>query len=153
VNFLRDQLQVNRVRPELLCFELTETSAVRNFASAQSFIHTLKRIGCRFALDDFGSGMSSFGYLRNLDVDYVKIDGSFVKGMSADPVNRAIVDMIDHIGKVMGKRTIAESVEHSDCIQALREIGVDYGQGYALHAPVPLASLLVSKSVEGLATA
>jgi len=152
VSFLRDQLQVNRVRPELLCFELTETSAVRNFAGAQSFIHALKGIGCRFALDDFGSGMSSFGYLRNLDVDYVKIDGSFVKGMATDPVNRAIVDMIDHIGKVMGKRTIAESVEHSDSVQALREIGVDYGQGYALHAPVPLASLLVSKSV-GLATA
>jgi diguanylate cyclase (GGDEF)-like protein/PAS domain S-box-containing protein len=153
VNFLRDQLQVNRVRPDVICFELTETSAVRNFAGAQSFIQALRGIGCRFALDDFGSGMSSFGYLRNLDVDYVKIDGSFVKGMSTDPVNRAIVDMIDHIGKVMGKRTIAESVEHTDSVRALREIGVDYGQGYALHAPAPLASLLVSKSVEGLATA
>jgi EAL domain-containing protein (putative c-di-GMP-specific phosphodiesterase class I) len=91
--------------------------------------------------------MSSFGYLRHLDVDYVKIDGGFVRGMSSDPVNRAMVEMINRIGKIMGKITIAESVEQIDTIQALREIGVDDGQGYALHAPVPLAALLAERTV------
>jgi EAL domain-containing protein (putative c-di-GMP-specific phosphodiesterase class I) len=141
-DFLREQLRTHHIRPELICFELTETSAIRNLEVAQRFIHSLREIGFRFALDDFGFGMSAFGYLRHLSVDYVKIDGGFVKGMLSDPVDRAMVEMINHIGKVTGKKTIAECAERADIVEALREVGVDYAQGFALGAPEPFESLL-----------
>jgi EAL domain-containing protein (putative c-di-GMP-specific phosphodiesterase class I) len=152
-DFLREQLRIHRIRPELICFDLTETSAVRNLESAQRFIHSLRDIGFRFALDDFGFGISSFGCLKHLSVDYVKIDGSFVKGMLSDPVDRAMVLMIDHIGKVTGKKTIAECAEHTDVVEALREVGVDYAQGFALGAPEPLESLLRKTRRDDLAVA
>jgi len=119
----------------MICFEITETSAIANLGSAIRFINELKGLGCRFSLDDFCAGMSSFAYLKHLPVDFLKIDGSFVKDMLDDPVNRAMVEVINHIGHVMGKRTIAEFVETPMIEQALQEIGVDYAQGYLIERP------------------
>ncbi|MCY1442294.1 Cyclic di-GMP phosphodiesterase PdeB [compost metagenome] len=123
------------IPPRMICFEITETSAIANLGSAIRFINELKGLGCRFSLDDFCAGMSSFAYLKHLPVDYLKIDGSFVKDMLDDPVNRAMVEVINHIGHVMGKRTIAEFVETPLIEQALQEIGVDYAQGYLIERP------------------
>ncbi len=123
------------IPPRMICFEITETSAIANLGSAIRFINELKGLGCRFSLDDFCAGMSSFAYLKHLPVDFLKIDGSFVKDMLDDPVNRAMVEVINHIGHVMGKRTIAEFVETPLIEQALQEIGVDYAQGYLIERP------------------
>ncbi|HDS1734808.1 EAL domain-containing protein [Pseudomonas sp. BP8] len=123
------------IPPRMICFEITETIAISNLGSAIRFINELKGLGCRFSLDDFCAGMSSFAYLKHLPVDFLKIDGSFVKDMLDDPINRAMVEVINHIGHVMGKRTIAEFVETPLIEQALQEIGVDYAQGYLIERP------------------
>ena len=133
--FLRQQFVIHRIPPEMICFEITETSAISNLASAIKFINELKGLGCYFSLDDFCAGMSSFAYLKHLPVDFLKIDGSFVRDMLDDPINRAMVEVINHIGHVMGKRTIAEFVETPQIQQALLEIGVDYAQGYNIERP------------------
>ncbi|APW38356.1 PAS domain S-box protein [Rhodoferax koreense] len=125
------------IAPQTVCFEITETSAIAHLPSAIRLIKALKQLGCRFSLDDFGSGMSSFTYLKHLPVDYLKIDGGFVREMLADPANRAMVEMINHIGHVMGKITIAEFAETMAIVDALRAMGVDYAQGYALARPRP----------------
>ncbi|WP_285425092.1 MULTISPECIES: EAL domain-containing protein [unclassified Pseudomonas] len=135
LEYLRQQFQIYAIPPELICFEITETSAIANLGSAIRFINELKSLGCRFSLDDFCAGMSSFAYLKHLPVDFLKIDGSFVKDMLDDPVNRAMVEVINHIGHVMGKQTIAEFVESPQIEQALLEIGVDYAQGYVIERP------------------
>ncbi|WP_296183319.1 EAL domain-containing protein [Pseudomonas sp. UBA1879] len=135
LEYLRQQFQIYAIPPELICFEITETSAIANLGSAIRFINELKSLGCRFSLDDFCAGMSSFAYLKHLPVDFLKIDGSFVKDMLDDPVNRAMVEVINHIGHVMGKKTIAEFVESPQIEQALLEIGVDYAQGYVIERP------------------
>ncbi len=140
LSFLQTQAAVAGVPYTAFCFEVTETAAVANLTQAAHFISQLKSLGCRFSLDDFGAGMSSFGYLKNLPVDYLKIDGGFVKDMLDDPIDRAMVEAINHIGHVMGKRTIAEFVENVQTIEALREIGVDYGQGFGLAKPVPFGT-------------
>jgi len=137
LDYLREQFKRYAIPPGMICFEITETSAIANLGSAIRFINELKALGCRFSLDDFCAGMSSFAYLKHLPVDFLKIDGSFVKDMLDDPINRAMVEVINHIGHVMGKRTIAEFVETPLIEQALMEIGVDYAQGYLIERPQP----------------
>src|ERR1043165_4157025 len=129
LDFVREQLRVFEVARSCVCFEVTETAAIANLDKAARFMHELKTLGCRFCLDDFGAGMSSFGYLKHLPVDYLKIDGSFVKDMADDPIDRAMVEAINSVGHVMGKQTIAEFVDSERVMAALREIGVDYAQG------------------------
>jgi len=135
LGFLREKFESYSIPPEMICFEITETSAIANLGSAIRFINELKALGCHFSLDDFCAGMSSFAYLKHLPVDFLKIDGSFVKDMLDDPINRAMVEVINHIGHVMGKRTIAEFVETPQIEKALLEIGVDYAQGYLIERP------------------
>jgi len=138
VDFVRQELKTHRVLPELVCFEITETAAVGNFDIAVQLMHGLRELGCRFALDDFGAGMSSFTYLKRLPVDYVKIDGAFVKDMSKDAVDFAMVEAIHNIAHRMGLRTVAEFVQNDATIEMLRGLGVDYVQGYGVEKPRPL---------------
>lgn len=140
LDFVREQLKVSRVPPDSICFEITETAAVSNFKAASSLMRELKALGCRFALDDFGAGMSSFGYLKNLPVDYLKIDGAIVRDIAYDDVNYAMVDAINRIGHVSNIKTVAEFVESQAILDRLRTIGIDYAQGYFLHMPEPLTS-------------
>ncbi len=142
LQFVISSLDGTDVPAEKLCFEITETAAITNLTSATRFITALKGWGCHFALDDFGSGLSSFAYLKQLDVDFLKIDGVFVKDMVNDPINLAMVKSINDIGKVMGKRTIAEFVENDGILEKLREVGVDYAQGYCIGRPKPLDQML-----------
>ncbi|HWT72461.1 MAG TPA: EAL domain-containing protein, partial [Oxalicibacterium sp.] len=138
VGFILEQFKLTGIAPTSICFELTETTAITNLDSAATLIRELKQIGCRFALDDFGSGMSSFGYLKTLPVDYIKIDGSFVKDMLHDDIDRAMVEAINNIGHVMGMQTIAEFVEDESIRQALEDMGVNFAQGYGVGRPEPL---------------
>jgi EAL domain-containing protein (putative c-di-GMP-specific phosphodiesterase class I) len=142
LNFIISQLDASGLEGDMICFEITETAAISNLISAQKFISTLKEIGCHFALDDFGSGFSSFGYLKNLPVDYLKIDGMFVKDIVDDPIDHAMVKSINEIGQVMGMQTIAEFVENDEIKGMLREIGVNYAQGYGIGRPLPFDELL-----------
>jgi diguanylate cyclase (GGDEF)-like protein/PAS domain S-box-containing protein len=138
LEFVKDQFARHKVSPHSICFEVTETSAITNLSQAAALIRDLKAIGCRFALDDFGSGMSSFAYLKHLPVDYLKIDGGFVKDMLDDPIDYAMVESINHIGHVMGILTIAEFVENDAILEALQKIGVDFAQGYGVERPRPI---------------
>jgi diguanylate cyclase (GGDEF)-like protein len=136
---IRSELGKSRsIRPAQLCFEVTETAAITNLGHARDFIDTLRNMGCSFALDDFGSGVSSFGYLKHLPVDYIKIDGMFVRDIVADPADHAIVSAINSVAHQMGMKTIAEFAENRAIISALQRIGVDYAQGYGISRPRPL---------------
>jgi diguanylate cyclase (GGDEF)-like protein len=139
---IRRAIDETGVAPASLCFEITETAAITNLAAASLFMHNLRELGCRFALDDFGSGLSSFGYLSNLEVDHIKIDGHFVRHVLVDPLSRSIVDSINRIGHVMGISTIAEFVESEEVATELETLGIDYIQGFGVHKPEPLAELL-----------
>ncbi len=142
LTFIRDQVNRHRVDASEICFEITETDAISDLANAQTMINELKSLGCKFALDDFGSGFSSFAYLKNLAVDYLKIDGLFVRGIVQDPIDLSMVRSIHEIGKVIGIQTIAEFVENQEILKKLSEIGVDYAQGFGIARPAPLVNLL-----------
>ncbi len=137
--FIEDQFRQTNILPGLICFEVTETAAIANLAQAMRMMSKLQSLGCGFSLDDFGSGMSSFAYLKNLPVDSIKVDGAFVRDMLTDPVDYAMVEAIIRIGHVMGLKTIAEYVENEATMQSLSHLGVDYVQGFGLHCPEPLA--------------
>ncbi len=138
LDFVLEQLELNKVPAESICFEITETAAIANLNQASHFIRHLRRHGCRFALDDFGSGLSSFSYLKKLPIDYLKIDGSFVRDLVDDPIDHAMVAAINQVGKIMGIQTIAEWVENTETMHALQKLGVDYAQGYGIDKPLPL---------------
>ncbi|MDH4134440.1 MAG: EAL domain-containing protein, partial [Gammaproteobacteria bacterium] len=140
--FIKSQLVLHGLPASLFCFEITETAAISNLSAAMQLISELREHGCRFALDDFGSGMSSFSYLRNLPVDYLKIDGYFVRDIIRDPINRSLVANINDIGHLLGIDTVAECVEDAATFEALRTIGVDYAQGYGISPPEPMETLL-----------
>lgn len=133
--YVIEKMQFYRCQPSTLCFEITENIALADLQHVTKFITTFKELGCRFSMDDFGSGLSSFGYLKNIPLDYLKIDGKLVKGMSTDPVDRAMVEAINRIGHVMGMKTIAEWVEDAPTLALLKTIGVDYVQGNKLAQP------------------
>ena len=134
-DFVEDQFLLSGVLPERICFEVTETAAIANLAHAIRMMSKLQALGCGFSLDDFGSGMSSFAYLKNLPVDSIKVDGAFVRDMLTDPIDCAMVEAIIRIGHVMGLKTIAEYVESEAIMQRLAELGVDYVQGFGMHLP------------------
>jgi diguanylate cyclase (GGDEF)-like protein len=136
-DYVSQHLKESGAPPHTICFEITETAAIDNFDIAIEFIQRIKLLGCKFALDDFGSGLSSFSYLKSLPVDYLKIDGSFVQNMTNDPMDKTIVEAINSVAHKAGMKTIAEYVESKDIQECLREIGVDYAQGYAIDKPQP----------------
>jgi len=133
--FVIDQFQKSGIEASKICFEITETAAVASFSQANRFIQALKELGCKFALDDFGTGLSSFGYLKHFPVDFLKIDGSFVREILHDPIDREMVRSINEIGHLTGKQTIAEFAENAEIIQMLTSIGIDYAQGYGISQP------------------
>ncbi len=136
LNYVLNEAEKYHVDLSRICFEVTETAAISNLTRATYLIRELRRQGCRFALDDFGSGLSSFNYLKNLPIDYLKIDGSFVVDVLSDPIDRAMVEAIVAVGHVMQVKVIAEWVENQETLDMLREMGVDYVQGYHTGAPV-----------------
>ncbi len=133
--FVIEQFHRSGLDASKICFEITETAAIANFSQANRFIQALKELGCKFALDDFGTGLSSFGYLKHFPVDFLKIDGSFVKGLLHDAIDREMVRSINEIGHLTGKKTIAEWAENTEIIELLRSLGVDYAQGYGIAQP------------------
>ena len=141
LNLVVSKIEEYKINPELLCFEITETAAISHLSTAIHFMTVLKKLGCTFALDDFGSGLSSFSYLTSLPVDYLKIDGSFVVDIDKDPMHYAMVKSINEVGQVMGIKTIAEYAASDSIIKCLKEIGVDHAQGYAVSRPAPLSSM------------
>lgn len=136
-DYILAKLDEFNIPPGQICFEITETAVIENIATASSFIDKVRQAGCLFALDDFGSGLSSYGYLRTLPVDFVKIDGSFVRHMHENAVDYAIVKSIHELATLMGKRTVAEFVENEQIVEKLKGLGVNFAQGYGVHRPEP----------------
>jgi diguanylate cyclase (GGDEF)-like protein/PAS domain S-box-containing protein len=144
LEYIKTEIKNHEIPAGVICFEITETAAVANIEAAAEFIHELKHLGCRFALDDFGSGLSSYTYLKNLPVDYLKIDGSFVRDMETDKIDCAMVSSIHQLATVIGIKTIAEFVENDAILDKLAEIGVDYAQGYGISKPMPLQDVNIA---------
>ena len=140
--YLLELIERQPVDLSKLCFEITETAAITKLAEAGSFVQEMRRLGMRLALDDFGAGSSSFGYLKALQVDYLKIDGQFIKDVVHDPLDRAAVRCFCDVARVMGLKTVGEFVENEPILQELLDLGVDYAQGYLIHRPEPLGQLL-----------
>ena len=141
LTFLHDQLSRRDIPAQKIMFEITETGAINSYAAAQEFIQQIRRYGCRFCIDDFGSGYASYSHLKNLHTDTLKIDGTFITEMLQDPADIAMVRSMNEIGHSLGMHVVAEFVATDEILQALREIGVDYAQGYALHKPMPISGL------------
>lgn len=148
LEFILHRLEQSDVPSEKLCFEITETAAISNLVEARKFIEALRERGCHFALDDFGSGLSSFGYLRSLPVDMIKIDGAFVRNLTKDEVHLAMVRSINEIGRLMNKLTVAEFVESHEILKVLRDLDIDFAQGYVIHKPCELSELLAQNRKE-----
>jgi|TARA_B110000263_G_scaffold231355_1_gene226593 predicted signal transduction protein with EAL and GGDEF domain len=146
MEFVLEQFNATRLPTSRICFEITETSAIGSLDDVVEFMDKLKIIGVEFSLDDFGTGLSSYSYLRNLPVDYLKIDGIFVKDIKSNPSDYAVVKSINEIGHFMGKKTIAEFVEDDEVLEILREIGVDFAQGYGIEKKRPIVELLAELS-------
>lgn len=142
LHFVEEQFAITRIPPQKICFEVTETTAISDLACTIHFIQLFRDMGCRFALDDFGSGLCSLTYLKNLPVDYLKIDGDFVRDIVNDPVKLVMVRSINEIGQLTGKKIIAEFVENAAILAQIRKIGVDFAQGYAIGIPQPLETLM-----------
>ncbi|MEO1079448.1 MAG: bifunctional diguanylate cyclase/phosphodiesterase [Pseudomonadota bacterium] len=142
LDFIVEEFDQSGLPPQRICFEITETAAISDIGAAQKFVEDLKKLGCEFALDDFGSGHSSFLYLRDLPIDYLKIDGELVREIANDPVSLAFVRTIEGVARLMGRRTVAECVENDAIRDAIAEIGCTYAQGYLMGSPVPLADVL-----------
>lgn len=146
--YIRKQLESNAVDPARVCFEITETAVVNSIEIAKQFMHDVKQLGCTMALDDFGSGLSSFTYLKHLDVDYLKIDGSFVRELANDKTDQAVVTAINSIGHSMGIKTIAEFVENDEILSVLQKLNVDFAQGYGIGKPVPYEARSLAEQVD-----
>lgn len=137
LDFLRYHIELHNIDPQILCFEITETAAISNLPNAIRLIKALKTQGCKFSLDDFGAGVSSFGSLKNLPVDYLRMDGAIVADIIREPAHRSMVEAINHLGHALGMHTIAEFAATPEIVDMLATIGVDYAQGYAAGAPKP----------------
>lgn len=137
LDFLKEKLAKYSIYSHNICFEITETTAIANLVQVAQSMNELKQFGCRFALDDFGSGVSSLAYLKNLPIDYLKIDGSFVKNIVGDRVDYVMVESLNQIAHAMNIKTIAEFVENEEIIGKLGAMGVDYAQGYGIAKPTP----------------
>ncbi len=140
-DYVQNLFSKYQVSPKIICFEITETATIANFKTAIDFINKIKELGSLIALDDFGCGLSSFSYLTNMDIDFLKIDGSFIRNIEKNPVDRAIVEAINKIGHIAGFKTVAEYVETQKVVAVLKDIGIDYAQGYAINKPHPLSHL------------
>lgn len=144
LDFVLQEIQSVDINPHMICFEITESVAVNDMGLAMKFIKSLKSLGCSFSLDDFGTGVSSYGYLRELPVDFLKIDGIFVKDLETDRISREMVRSINQVGHAMNLEVIAEYVENDAIIDILNEIGVDYGQGYGISRPMPIEEVVAT---------
>lgn len=148
IDYISRQFTTYGIPPGAICFEITETAAIANLNDAGKMILELRKLGCRFALDDFGSGMSSFAYLKNLPIDFLKIDGEFVRNVHRDRIDRTMVEAINKIGQEMGIQTIAEFVENDAIKEELKKINVDFVQGFGIEHPVPINESTVAAKVE-----
>jgi EAL domain-containing protein (putative c-di-GMP-specific phosphodiesterase class I) len=146
MRYLQKVLPGSDFPTDKITFEITESAAIESYGAAQDFIREIRRYGCKFSLDDFGSGFTSYAHLKNLRTDTLKIDGSFVKDMLKNPGDLAMVKSMNDIGHSLGLRTVAEYVESPMLLETLREIGVDYAQGYAVHKPCRLDELVIEQA-------
>lgn len=144
IDYVKELKEKTNAPMDRICFEITETAGISNLSDATEFIEEIKKIGCKFSLDDFGSGMSSYAYLKNLPVDYLKIDGAFITDLKRNPSDYAVVKSVCEIGHFLGKKIIAEFVEDDETLDILRDIDVDYVQGYGIERPRPLDELLAT---------
>ncbi|MEM6576697.1 MAG: EAL domain-containing protein, partial [Pseudomonadota bacterium] len=142
LTFIQNLFEETGIEPSKICFEITETAAISNLARCTDFLRELRYLGCRFSLDDFGTGLSSFSYLKHLPVDYLKIDGSFIRDISSSAADYGLVKTINEIGHFLGKETVAEFVENEEVLNHLREIGLDFAQGFGIERPRPLQEIL-----------
>lgn len=150
LDFLQEQIALYGVDPSTLCFEITETAAITHLPNAIRLVKALKALGCRFSMDDFGAGVSSFGSLKNLPVDFLKIDGAIVADMLNEPAHRAMVDAINHLGHALGMKTIAEFASTPEIVDTLRSMDIDYAQGYAVGRPQPFSDLTTAPATNRL---
>ncbi len=142
LDFVVERLERYQLDPKTICFDITESTVVAHLSATTRFMRRLGDLGCCFAIDDFGSNLGSFVYLKNLPVCYLKIYGEIVRDVADDPLSHAIVEAVNGVAKVQGIRTLAEQVEKQEILDRLRSIGVDYAQGYAIEEPIPISNCL-----------